>query len=57
MVLPIEQRTPSDDLDLSLLLAEDKERHRKKEEERRRKYEEKLEKLEAEKKVKKVFMI
>ncbi|KAK3704244.1 hypothetical protein RRG08_062391 [Elysia crispata] len=51
MVLPIEQRTPSDDLDLSLLLAEDKERHRKKEEERRRKYEEKLEKLEAEKKM------
>ncbi|RUS91502.1 hypothetical protein EGW08_000723 [Elysia chlorotica] len=48
MTLPIEQRTPSNDLDLSLLLAEDKERHRKKEEDRRKKYEQKVEAAEKE---------
>ncbi|GFR87273.1 adenylosuccinate lyase [Elysia marginata] len=49
MTLPIEQRTPSNDLDLKLLLDADKERHMKKEEERKRKYEEKLKALEEEK--------
>ncbi|GFO06434.1 adenylosuccinate lyase [Plakobranchus ocellatus] len=49
MILPLEQRTASDDLDLTLLLSEDKARHLKKEEERKRQYEEKCKALEAKK--------
>ena len=55
MSLPIEQRTPSEDLDLTVLLAADKERHMKKEEERKRKYEEKCKALEEEKAKKEVL--